>query len=126
MGFVVNRNVTLQFEGYMQGAEVTLRAASVQTMLLLREMSVQEAVPALVQHLVRWNLEYEDGSEALPVPMTEEGVLEHLEQPMLAKIIGEWYLVATGASAPLDPPSSDGQPSPDTDSTERSMTMEVL
>lgn len=127
MGFIVNRTVSLEFEGYMAGAEVKLRAAAVGAMLALREMTAVQAVPLLIEHLIEWNLEYEDGDGAVqPVPLTEDGVLEHLERDMLYKIVQQWFNVATGASAPLDPPSGDGQPSPDTENTAPSMTMEVL
>lgn len=127
MGFLVNRVVTLEFEGYMQGAEVKLRAASTETMLKLREMSVVESVPLLAEHVVEWNLTYKDAEDVKwPVPCTAEGILRHLERQMIDKIATQWYLIATGASAPLDPPSDDGEPSPDTENMAPSLTMEVL
>lgn len=121
MGFEVVRNVTLEFEGYMQGAEVTLRAASIGTMLALRDMTPQAAVPLLAGHLVNWNLE----ANGEPLPLTEDSC-NSLEAEMLYKIVGEWYRVATGVSAPLDPPSTDGPESPATEVEELSLPMDIL
>jgi hypothetical protein len=45
---------------------------------------------------------------------------------ILQRIIGEWYKVAVGISAPLDPPSKDGQESPGMESVEPSIPMDVM
>lgn len=121
-GFPGRRIIVLEFEGAMAGAEVTLRAASVDTMLAVRESTVQEAVPLLAEHLISWNLTGADGEM---VPFEEKHILREVEPGYLTKIIGEWYKVAVGISAPLDPPSSDGPPKQDTDHEALSIPMEV-
>ena len=124
MGFLVDRVVTLEFEGFMAEAEVSLRPATVETMEALRVATMSDAIPLLVDHLISWNLEY--GPHKEPVPMTEEGIRKHLEKVMVMSIIGEWYKVAVGISAPLDPPSSDGHSKPDTVLEVPSIPMETL
>jgi hypothetical protein len=122
MGFEVGRKITLEFEGYMEGAEITLRAASIATMLELRELTAVGSVPLLAEHLISWNLEL----DGVPVPMTAEAITTTVEHEMLYKIVGKWYEVATGVSAPLDPPSESGQESPEPEAAEQSIPMEIL
>ena len=49
-----------------------------------------------------------------------------MERPVRDRLINEWYKAAIGVSAPLDPPSPDGQPSRTTDDEVPSIPMETL
>jgi len=107
----------------MAEAKVTLRAASVETMLIVRESTMAEAVPLLAEHLVSWNITDEEGEV---IPFEEKAILAGVEPTILQKIIGEWYAVAAGISAPLDLPSKDGDSRQDTEIAEQSIPMDVL
>jgi hypothetical protein len=122
-GFPGRRTITLEFEGAMAGAEVTLRAASIEVMLAIREASMAEAVPFLAEHLLEWNITDRLGHV---VEFEEKAILREVEPMILQRIIGEWYKVAVGISAPLDPPSKDGQESPGMESVEPSIPMDVM
>ena len=122
-GFPGRRVIVLEFDSAMAGAEVTLRAASVETMLAVREATVQEAVPLLAENLISWNL---TGSDGEVIAFEEKHILREVEPTILMKIIGEWYKVAVGISAPLDLPSNNGPPKQDTAVEELSIPMEVL
>lgn len=74
----------------------------------LREMS---------QSLISWNLEDEDGT---PVPITPETVMAQ-DQDLMIALATAWMDGLAGVSAPLEPNSTDGPPSP-----EASIPMEVL
>lgn len=62
----------------------------------------------VVEGLVSWNLEEEDGS---PSPTTEAGV-EDLELPMLLEIVSEWLDQMTGVDDDLGKGSGSGVISP--------------
>lgn len=131
MGFVRRKFYDLRFgASELGGLEVRMRACSVETMLEVRilrpagRMSVEEAnerlerlVAILVEHLVSWNLETEDGT---PVPATEAGARTQ-DRDLLASILGVWQDAVEGISIPLlVPPSSGGT------SAVASIPMEVL
>jgi hypothetical protein len=122
MGYQLGRVYDLRFGGAMDGAEVKIRSTTVGRMLQLRQMIEDEDVPGLVdmltEHLIEWNLEDPAGD---PVPMTVEGLLANLEEPVLGVILREWYKAATGVTAPLDGPSTSSGPS-----LEESIPMETL
>lgn len=111
MGFRLNRTYKLVFKGDMEGAEVTIRATPVSTVLALREIT--EDTPAMVDHLVQhvidWNL---DGPDGKPLPIEREAILNGLEEAVLAEILLQWYRAATGITAPLDDRSTSGAPFP--------------
>lgn len=69
---------------------------------------VEEMARLVVEGLVSWNLEEEDGS---PSPATEAGV-EDLELPMLLTIVSEWLDQMTGVDDDLGKGSSSGVISP--------------
>ena len=72
---------------------------------------------ALANHLVSWNVETKDGE---PVPPTYKGILTQSAH-FVKDIITAWRTGITGVDSPLDPPSNDGEPSP-----ELSLPMEPL
>ncbi len=123
MGMPGRRTINLEFEGGMAGTEVKLKAASVSTMLTLRTISIQDAVPLLADHLISWNIE--NFNDEI-VAFDEKQICDEVEPQMIRIIISEWYKVAVGISAPLDPPSKDGQVSQDMVSMEPSIPMETL
>lgn len=123
MGMPGRRTINLEFEGGMAGTEIKLKAASVNTMLALRSISIQDAVPLLAEHLISWNIENDDNEI---VAFDEKQICDEVEPQMIRIIISEWYKVAVGISAPLDPPSNDGPVSQDTVIAEPSIPMEAL
>jgi hypothetical protein len=123
VGFKARRTITLEFEGAMEGAEVTLLAASVDTMLQLRELSMDKAADLLAEHLASWNLEDARGAV---LPLDADTIRREVEPGMVRQIVSEWYKVAIGVTAPLDPPSDDGPAQPATEAEVPSMPMEAL
>lgn len=123
MGMPGRRTINLEFEGGMAGTEVKLKAASIDIMLALRTISIQDAVPLLAEHLISWNIENNDNEI---VPFDEKKICAEVEPQMIRIITSEWYKVAVGISAPLDPPSEDGQASQDMESVAQSIPMEPL
>lgn len=109
MGFRLNRSYTLLFEGsVLEGLEVNIRATSVETVMQVREHYDDPTVLAglLAEHVTEWNYEDADG-KTLPI---EPGSFLSLEEPVMARIVKEWYRAATGVTAPLDVESTDGSP----------------
>lgn len=101
MGFRLDRTYVLVFEGAMEGAEVSIRATSIGTVLKLREITeAAELAKLLADHLVAWNFEDADGN---PLPTTTEAIMENLEGVVIGRIGREWYRAATGVTAPLEP-----------------------
>jgi hypothetical protein len=121
MGFRLNRTYALRWDGDLAGLEVDIRSTSVATMREVRAMRVSENEEGLskilVDHIARWNFEDESG-EILPV--TVENLLSQ-EPVVLGAIAREWYLAASGVSAPLDLGSTSSPPS-----EEVSIPMETL
>lgn len=124
MGFRLGRTYVLDFgQGtYLEGAEVRIRSTSIGVTFQLEELRYSEAIPLLVEHLEGWNLEDSAGNS---IPMTEEGIRQHVEKPVLVEILKQWYRAASGVSAPLDQPSVNGEQSPATDDLELSIPMET-
>lgn len=107
MGFKVGRTFTLEFHGTdLAGAVVKMRSASIGTIQKLRDPENDFASEAqiIVDHIIEWNLEDEDG----PIPVTVEG-LKSLELPVRDLIYIEWQKATKGITAPLDHRSSDGE-----------------
>jgi hypothetical protein len=103
MGFRLDRTYALRWdEGDLEGLEIDIRSTSVATMREVRELRLSHdedrLAAILVDRIARWNLEDSEG-ETLPISveslLSQEGVL-------LAEIARQWYLAATGVSAPLD------------------------
>jgi hypothetical protein len=81
------------------------------------EANRQRLYEVLVDRIIGWNLEGEDGQQ---VPCTVE-TLRGLEASMVLAIGRAWMTASAGVSRPLEQPSPNGQPSP-----EASIPMEVL
>ncbi|UJV42092.1 hypothetical protein [Streptomyces sp. AMCC400023] len=62
----------------------------------------------LGDRLIEWNVDHPDTSE--PVPPTFEGVCS-LDMDFNWAIINAWQSAVAGVKAPLDEPSTDGEPS---------------
>ena len=124
MGFRLGRTFFLEFpEGhYLYGSEIRLRSASIATLESIEENKFSDSIPALLDHLVSWNLETSAGTPLKPVL---EDVRAEVERPVIRAIITAWYEATTGVTAPLGPKSSDGQPSLEAGSMELSLPMEV-
>lgn len=119
------RTYVLEFEdgSYLDGAEIRIRSTPISVVEQLETANYRDSLPLLLEYLDSWNLEDATGE---PVKHTEEAVLAALEWPVLAMIVKEWWRAALGVTAPLDPPSSNGPASPDTENVELSMPMEPL
>lgn len=109
MGFRLDRTYRLIFADYPQldGLEVSLRKTSVATTVELRELSWVKDSPRiaemLAEHVIGWNYEDEDDK---PLAPTAEAFLA-LEHVLFLAIVGEWYMAATGVTAPLEQTSTD-------------------
>jgi len=79
--------------------------------------NVGEVLDLLLEGLVSWNLEDENGA---PVPMTLEG-LESQELPMITAIVDSWTDKVTGVSDELGKDSPAGEKFPG-----QPLTMEAL
>jgi len=122
MGFKLKRTYALRWDaGDLAGLEIDIKSTSTGTMQEIRglKLSSDESrlAEVLVDHIVRWNFEGDDG-ETLPISveslLSQEGVV-------LAEVARQWYLAATGVSAPLDLGSPSTPPS-----AEESIPMEAL
>ncbi|MEU6397881.1 hypothetical protein ABZ867_12975 [Streptomyces cinnamoneus] len=100
------------------GCEATLRRLKLGEWLDITGLGGDDGDSAVVRHvgdqllamadkLIAWNLEDEDGT---PVPTTVEAVLEQ-DQGLMLAILGKWLDGLAGVPAPLDPSSTDGEPS---------------
>ncbi len=124
MGFNLGRTYVLEFEEgtYLAGAEIRIRSTPISVVMQLEDgLTVQDQAKLLAEYVESWNLEV--AGDALLI--SAEAILATMEYPVIKKIVREWYRAAVGISAPLDPPSGDGQPSPDTEVEERSIPMEL-
>lgn len=111
MGFkAARRTYVLEFEAgtFMEGAEITIRSTPVATLVRLQDYKLLEWADELAKHIVKWNLEDADGKT---IKITAEDILANLEEPIITAIVMHWVQAAKGLTAPLDPPSSDGNQS---------------
>jgi hypothetical protein len=108
---------TIKPENY-KGLEVRMsgtRIGKVRRLINLQESEdektiemLDEMVKLIVDNLVSWNLEDEEGN---PLPADKEQV-EELELPMVLDIIGGWVDSMTGVPDDLGKDSASGSPSP--------------
>lgn len=119
------RTYVLEFGAgtYLDGAEIRIRSTPIDVVEQLEELRYIDAIPLFLEYLEDWNLEDANGE---PIKRTEEAVRAALELPVLKLIVSHWINAAVGVTAPLDPPSGDGPPLPDTDGMEQSIPMEPL
>lgn len=68
---------------------------------------VGDQLKTMADKLLAWNLEDESGN---PVPTTPDAVLEQDPDLMMA-ILGVWLDALSGVPAPLEPSSTNGEPS---------------
>jgi len=108
-------NVAFEEGHDYHGCEVTLRKLKLGEYLDLVGINPESGVSnvgdqlqKMADKLITWNLEDEAG---LPVPTTREAVLEQDKDLMLA-VLGAWLDGVNGVSAPLEQPSTGGEPSP--------------
>lgn len=112
---------------YLEGATIRMRATPIDVSEKLENAGIVESLPAFFEYLIDWDIEVpdaQDPAEYVPLERTPEAMTAALEMPVVKAIVQEWYKAAIGVSAPLDRPSGDGQPSPDTESVEQSIAME--
>lgn len=112
MGYRPKRKIlALDFTGTeYDGLEASVRGLTVGEELELNEMewTPQNVVKALVQRLVSWNVEDENGS----VPTTFEGVCTQ-DGDMVLAILNALRQANSGVSDPLPNSSPSGEPSPE-------------
>ncbi|WP_370665402.1 hypothetical protein [Streptomyces sp. IBSBF 2507] len=112
MGYRPKRRIlALDFTGTEHdGLEASVRGLTVGEELELNEMewTPQNIVKALVQRLVSWNVEDENG----PVPTTFEGVCTQ-DGDMVLAILNALRQANSGVSDPLPSGSPSGGPSPE-------------
>lgn len=110
MGFRLNRTYVLNFaDTALDGLEVKIRSTPVAVWVRLRSATDEELAELLAEYMTSWN--YEDTS-GKPVPIAQDAIMAELEMPVLARICTEWYKACAGVTAPLDGPSTSGEPSP--------------
>ena len=124
MGFKLGRTYVLQFEkgSYLDGAEIRLRSANIDTVLALEELKAHDALPVFVDHVEEWNLEDRNGN---PIPIEANALRKELELPVVNRLMRDWYKAAVGVAAPLDKMSSNGEESLTSDIEEQSIPMEI-
>lgn len=117
---------TLEFDGDLDGLVVRAKSISFGKVRRLVELmddddkdaeAMAEIVARLVDAVVSWNLEGEDGT---PVPLSVESV-EDLEFSDVIVIVNKWLDSITGPSGELGKDSSSGAQFPG-----RPLTMEAL
>lgn len=107
MGFKLGRSYDLRFTGAMTGAEVSIRSTPVEVMLRLAgDITFAESAELLAEYVTDWNL---DGLDDQPLKVTTADIMANMEAAVLEKVVREWYKAARGVTAPLDPPSGDGE-----------------
>lgn len=130
MGFNVGRVLRLVWDDGtdLAGAEIVMKSTPIGVVLQIEEdRTMTEVAGIFVKFVKEWNLTYTDDDEKeQPIPITHEGVLEHVERPMLMEFIKQWHRAALGITAPLVLSSGDGEPSPDTEPEELLIPMEPL
>lgn len=130
MGWVREREYKLEFEDpQYAGLEVIATGISIDATILLAELGerevntqtenlakVMQSTQMFLDHVVRWNWEYKDGT---PVPITLAAVRAH-DWDLANAMAKAWREATIGVTAPLGDGSNDGPPFP-----EESIPMEV-
>lgn len=112
-------NISFPEDHEYHGCEATLRRLKLGEWLDITGLGDGDGDKPVVRHvgdqlrtmadkLIDWNLEDEDGTA---VPTTVEAVLEQ-DQGLMMAILGRWLDGLAGVSAPLEPSSTGGAPSP--------------
>ncbi|MFD5697439.1 hypothetical protein [Streptomyces lasiicapitis] len=117
MGYRPKQKIyTLAFEGEeYEGLEVRIRGLNTGQMIDLDtaradggEEAIQSMLRLMADRLIEWNVDHPDTGE--PVPPTFDGV-RSLDLEFNWAIIDAWQTAVAGVAAPLDEPSTDGEPS---------------
>lgn len=126
MGFKREAKVfKLVFEGEFEGLEVRTRSVSLGRYLQMQDLingdldreGVAKLFEAFVGIILSWNLEDEADQ---PVPVSVEALYDQ-DLDFVKAVSEAWSSAMAGVAAPLEPSSSDGEPSP-----EASIPMEPL
>ena len=132
MGFKVRRKILFVAPGgELQGIRMRIRSVQLGKFVeltTLAEAADDDKVDEMLrlftefaEHLVSWNLEYDDDDELDgPIPPDATGVMA-LDVDMALALVGEWMEAMGGVPAPLDTSSTSGATSP-----ELSLPMETL
>jgi hypothetical protein len=102
----------------LAGLHIKVRSRSLEYMESIEKLPWFESIGPFIDNVVGWDLEVESGQVAL----VTVAAMRTLESAAIKSILRAWMLAGWGVTSPLDslPPSGDGQPSPDTASTEPS------
>lgn len=115
MGYKPKRKIyTLAFEGEeYEGLEVRIRGLNTGQVMDIDaargdggDGAIVTMLKLMADQLVEWNVEDDHGQ---PVPTTFEGV-RSLDIDFNWAVIDAWQNAAAGVPAPLDGPSTDGEP----------------
>ena len=116
MGYRPKQKIyTLEFEDpEFEGLEVRIRGLNTGQVMDIdaarasgSEAAIVTMLKLMADRLVDWNVEDDDGK---PVPTTFEGV-RSLDVDFNWAVIDAWQNAAAGVKAPLDEPSTSGEPS---------------
>ncbi len=121
MGFDVGqRTYRLLFEDTnMEGAEVVIKATPVGVLRQLQSAeNDNEYFELMEKYIISWNLDF----NGEPIKIAADDMADKLETVYAVAIVGQWILAARGVTAPLDPPSRDGEMSAE----ELTLPMEAL
>lgn len=126
MGFRLGRIYVLDFDGTgLQGAEIRLHSPTIDVTDRLPQVDRDAQWQMCLDHLESWNLETKAGDPLKP-ELAE--VKANMEPAVMNLIVKYWYYAARGVKgvAPLEPESSAGVPSPEGESEEPLIPMELL
>jgi hypothetical protein len=116
MGFKYEgKRFNLKFEGDFEGLEVKTRSVPLGQYLEVQELldsdmdreQIDKLFGEFSKVIVSWNLEDDNGD---PVPTTAAGLYTQ-ELELVQAITSAWRDAMVGVPAPLEPSSSDGEPS---------------
>lgn len=112
MGFKKpTRIINLVFEDEYEGLEINAKAPSVKTIMKISKLqeesinAIPQLVDILIEHLIDWNMEEDDGS---PTVLDKEA-LDLLDLSLLRGIVEAWATAVAGVSAPLEQDSNNGE-----------------
>lgn len=126
MGFRLGRTYILEFdkEHQLHGVEVRTRWASIETIESLDGKTFSDSLPVLLDHVISWNLEDENGT---PIPPDDMDAVKRAFEPSVrTELVSAWMRAAWGATTgPLEENSGDGGMSPEAVNEELSIPMET-
>jgi len=112
MGFKKpTRIINLVFEDEYEGLEINAKAPSVKTIMKISKLqeesinAIPQLVDILIEHLIDWNMEEDDGS----LTVLDKEALDLLDLSLLRGIVEAWATAVAGVSAPLVQDSDNGE-----------------